>query len=772
MAIEITEYGVGGNARRNNALSIERATEQDRCLYDEAMRSRPVGWQTTMMFSLFLLLLGGVQAAETGATGGLEALARAGHWEQVLTVAARRADQLPLRPEEALVAAYAAELLGDVDAQTHFLALVVGPSDLGSVAGVELAALVVADDPDRAFDLVSGFLRRAPSSQLRRAAIKTTEEAVAAGLDPDRRADLERLLPSMNRSSRRGIELALALSSDPVDRTRLSRLLGSSTADLVALAAADELELSSELDEIDRWRVANTFYRHGHYDRAAPLFESLNTVSNNRISRREVAYLRGRCAFRREDWATAVRWYQTAISRASGERRAELEVHLGRTWELAGNMNEAVAAAQRAVRLKTSDDRRLFLARLRLRRDEPELAQAGLARLRSRSARARGQLMLGLDEMRTGDDGAALSRLAQVNRDPWQAPAAVIAAELALVSDDPSAALDLLVTAAQGLDSYWAEKARSVMARIPTEVMADWRRREDAKLGDPTKRTRERAMARLLTLETDPDRVAALRRAAVAMVGLEGDPEKPEFQPGLAADLWAIGLHSSALRWDPTGLPRDDARSTWWTAEQELELGRPWLAISVADTARWQASPNIPERGLPLGLRYALYPLPFSSTVARAASMHDLPWSLLAGVAREESRWNPDVVSKVGARGLMQLMPATAVATGAANGRPEIFPDDLFEPFISLDLGAAELGRLLAVFSGNRAAAVAAYNAGEAQARLWLDQCGNSCSEARFLAHVSFSVTRGYTEAVLGAAAVYEELYGESIVSPVSEQSE
>ena len=335
------------------------------------------------------------------------------------------------------------------------------------------------------------------------------------------------------------------------------------------------------------------------------------------------------------------------------------------------------------------------------------------------------------------------------------------------------AALDLLVTAAPGLDSFWAEEARSVMTRIPSEVPAGWRRQEAAALGDPTERTRERAMARLLILETDPDRVAALRRARRR----DGRSRWRTGETGRSSrdslpSLWAIGLRSSALRWDPSGLPRDGARSTWWTAEQELELGQPWLAISVADTARWQASPYIPERGLPAGSEVRAVSAALSSTVSRAASMHDLPWSLLAGVAREESRWNPDVVSKVGARGLMQLMPATAVATGAANGRPEIVPDDLFEPFISLDLGAAELGRLLEVFGGNRAAAVAAYNAGEAQARLWLDQCGNACSEARFLAQVSFSVTRGYTEAVLGAAAVYEELYGESTVRPVSEQSE
>ena len=146
-----------------------------------------------------------------------------------------------------------------------------------------------------------------------------------------------------------------------------------------------------------------------------------------------------------------------------------------------------------------------------------------------------------------------------------------------------------------------------------------------------------------------------------------------------------------------------------------------------------------------------------------------MPWSLLAGVARAESRWNPDVLSKVGARGLMQLMPATAVAAGATNGHTAVSPDDLFEPMISLHLGAAELGRLLTAFGGNRAAAVAAYNAGEAQARLWLDQCGEDCSERRFVAQVSFSVTRGYTQEVLAAAGAYEELYPDSAAENLTE---
>lgn len=723
-----------------------------------------------MLISWILLLMGGIETAAVEATPGLNALAAAGHWDRVLEVSVRRGDQLPLRPEEALVAAYAARVSGDVDAQVHFLTLAVESEDVGAVARVELAELVVREDPKRALDLVFGLLRRAPSKQLREAATEVAEMAVNKGVGADRRSALQRLMSSLNRDARRKIELALAVSADPVDRSRLGKLLASSTADLVALAAAEELEGSAKLGVVDRWRVAQTFYRYGLYDRAIPILESLVDVRNSQVPGREVAYIRGRCAFRRGEWSVAADWYGRAISMTSpGERRAKLEVHLGRTHELAGEMDEAVAAAQRAVRLKTTDDRRLFLARLRLRRGETDLAEAGLSRLRSRTARARGELMLGLFELRAGDDDAAQRRLGGITRNPWRAPASVLASELAVESDQPAVALGVLIASTPGMDSYWAGEARTVMAKIPDEMVDGWREEETAAFGDLEKKTRRRAMGRALKLEIDPKRLAELRSIAAVEVDLAGKPEQPEFPPGLAAHLWNLGLRSSAVRWDPSDLPRDTPRSTWWTAERELEVGQPWLAIRVADTARWQASSSLPPRGLPDTLRRALYPLPFEETAQSAAERHGLPWSLLAGVAREESRWNPMVVSKVGARGLMQLMPATALAVGASNGRPEVTPDDLFEPLISLDLGAAELSRLLGVFGGNRSAAVAAYNAGEAQAGLWLDQCGEPCSESRFLAHVSFSVTRSYTEAVLGAARVYEELYGGPVVSERSE---
>jgi soluble lytic murein transglycosylase len=164
---------------------------------------------------------------------------------------------------------------------------------------------------------------------------------------------------------------------------------------------------------------------------------------------------------------------------------------------------------------------------------------------------------------------------------------------------------------------------------------------------------------------------------------------------------------------------------------------------------------------LPDRLRRALYPLPESALVREAAAKGGVHWSLLAGVAREESRWDPRALSAVGARGLVQLMPSTAVAVATNSGLPRPSADDLFDPSLNLRLGATELGRLIATFGDRWAPAVAAYNAGEVQARLWLDQCGSNCTSALYLQNISFASTRTYTAEVLSAAVSYSELYGD-----------
>jgi tetratricopeptide (TPR) repeat protein len=493
-----------------------------------------------------------------------------------------------------------------------------------------------------------------------------------------------------------------------------------------------------------------------------PLLEQLTEVRDGSVPRDDAAFLRGRCAFRRDRWREAVEWYQEALSwERSIDKKAEIEVHIGRCHELEGDLDKAVDAAVRAVRLKTSDDRRLFLARLRLRRGEPELAEQGLSQLRSRTDRARGEMMLAVDALRRGDGIAAQRRFEKIHRPPWAIPAAVLAAELAAQSGDTDAALELLDRVEGPVDDFWVNQARLVMGGLPQAQIETWRRQREQDVTDADQGSLWRALGRWAMLEPDPGELRLLRGMVDAAFASFGSAADPAFPPGLAAELWAIGLEWEAAHWDSGGWPRSDAVASAWTASQMLKHGFPWRSTRVADGAWRQAGSEVPTSVLPDRLRRALYPLPESVLVREAAAKGGVHWSLLAGVAREESRWDPRALSAVGARGLVQLMPSTAIAVAANSGLPRPSADDLFDPSLNLRLGATELGRLIATFGDRWAPAVAAYNAGEVQARLWLDQCGSNCTSALYLQNISFASTRAYTAEVLSAAVSYSELYGD-----------
>ena len=89
----------------------------------------------------------------------------------------------------------------------------------------------------------------------------------------------------------------------------------------------------------------------------------------------------------------------------------------------------------------------------------------------------------------------------------------------------------------------------------------------------------------------------------------------------------------------------------------------------------------------------------------RAGEQHNLNVEILASVVHTESNGNARAVSRAGARGLMQLMPATAAGLGV---------HDSFEPTQNVNGGAAYLDQLLTRYNDNLSLALAAYNAGPA----------------------------------------------------------
>ena len=137
---------------------------------------------------------------------------------------------------------------------------------------------------------------------------------------------------------------------------------------------------------------------------------------------------------------------------------------------------------------------------------------------------------------------------------------------------------------------------------------------------------------------------------------------------------------------------------------------------------------------------------------------------LVAAVAREESHFNPDAVSSVGALGLMQIMPSTGKGIARELGL-DFESTSLLEADTSLKFGSWYLGQLLNRFNGDLALAVAGYNAGPNAAARWSKTLPGELDE--FIESIPYDETRAYTKRVLRSYAEFVRLAGEDPVAKI-----
>ncbi|TFG80290.1 MAG: hypothetical protein E4H20_11150, partial [Spirochaetales bacterium] len=164
---------------------------------------------------------------------------------------------------------------------------------------------------------------------------------------------------------------------------------------------------------------------------------------------------------------------------------------------------------------------------------------------------------------------------------------------------------------------------------------------------------------------------------------------------------------------------------------------------------------------VPTGKDRELYwPRPFQDAFTDVADSSGLPISLLYGLARSESLFQPDVVSGAGAIGLIQLMPATAGETAA---RLKLSEYDLSDPSTNLIIGAEYLRRIVEGQGGRVLPSLFAYNAGPTRLRRWQAASGSLPADL-FLETLSYAETRQYGRNVVGAAVAYAALYDEGDV--------
>jgi len=158
----------------------------------------------------------------------------------------------------------------------------------------------------------------------------------------------------------------------------------------------------------------------------------------------------------------------------------------------------------------------------------------------------------------------------------------------------------------------------------------------------------------------------------------------------------------------------------------------------------------------------AFYPPAYRKEAQKAYSACHLPRGAIEGIMREESLFQKNVKSWVGATGLMQLMPATAsmVARQLGDSYGVSF-SDLTHPQANIYLGSRYLKDVLDKFDGQMPLAIMSYNAGPGNAAKWLKLFGDKDFD-EFVETIPFSETRGYVKRVMRSMNVYGQYYGDS----------
>lgn len=156
------------------------------------------------------------------------------------------------------------------------------------------------------------------------------------------------------------------------------------------------------------------------------------------------------------------------------------------------------------------------------------------------------------------------------------------------------------------------------------------------------------------------------------------------------------------------------------------------------------------------GVTHYLYPRPYADAFSRGAVAAGVDPLLLVAMARQESLFEPAALSPAGARGVLQLMPATAARLAGGPVDATILND----PAANIALGARYLGGLMHRYDGRIVLAVAAYNGGPEAVDRWLERAPGAAGD-EFVERISYRETRDYVKAVLRNYRTYHLLYGD-----------
>jgi len=199
-----------------------------------------------------------------------------------------------------------------------------------------------------------------------------------------------------------------------------------------------------------------------------------------------------------------------------------------------------------------------------------------------------------------------------------------------------------------------------------------------------------------------------------------------------------------------------DARREWNHATQNYSPRQYQIAASLAHQWDWH---DYAIRTIAKGQYFEdlsiRFPTPFANQVYKYSSKRNLEPAFVYGIIRRESAFNSQARSPVGARGLMQLMPATAKQVSKQLRLRPPSRQDLYTPSFNINLGSKYIGDMLNKFNGHRALASAAYNAGPHRVNAWLPE-KNELPADVWVDTIPFTETREYVRAILAYTAMFQ----------------
>lgn len=246
--------------------------------------------------------------------------------------------------------------------------------------------------------------------------------------------------------------------------------------------------------------------------------------------------------------------------------------------------------------------------------------------------------------------------------------------------------------------------------------------------------------------------------------------EQDEHAMGQFSDVYSHPVVLRAIGLDEVGL-QHEAIAEWnnareaWDDEPLALLGvarmayiheQPYIALKVAEQIQRYA----PAEALPVpdALNRLIFPTPYHDLVIDEAGKYELDPRLLYALIRQESLFNPQATSWVGARGLGQVMPATGQTIAQQLGITNFHTDDLYRPAVSIRFGAYYIAQQVAMMQGSVQAGLSAYNGGPGNAQRWAG--GTVVSDPDlFTEGIDFDETRTYVKLVYGYYRMYQRLY-------------